>query len=232
MPMPIGVACDVSDSRRVSALVEKCADVMGGIDILVNNAGTCLYGDTTLTPQEDFRRLMEVNYFGALNCTMAVLPLMRRLGRGLIVNVASVAAMHGVPYLGAYSASKAAMAALGQSLRAELAGQGISVMNVYPNYTRTEMFDHEKMVGGARRPRRQFDSPESVAHRIVDGIERDRRELTISAEGRALFLLRSLCPLYVEGRMKRIADELRENPEDFNAKAEAANHRAVSESGG
>jgi short-subunit dehydrogenase len=121
---PLSIPGDVSDKEAVSRLVKRCVDCLGGIDILINNAGIGVYGNTELTAVEDFRSVMEVNFFGSLHCILEVLPLMKKIRKGLIINVASVAAIHGVPYLGAYSASKAALVALSQSL--------ISIMIVNP----------------------------------------------------------------------------------------------------
>ncbi len=127
---PLSIPCDVSDRDDVSRLLKKCVDYLGGIDILINNAGIGVYGNAEMTTLEDFRCVMEVNFFGSVNCILEVLPHMKEMGKGLIINIASVTAKHGVPYLGAYSASKAALVALSQSLRAELAKSGISIMIV------------------------------------------------------------------------------------------------------
>jgi short-subunit dehydrogenase len=208
-PAPVVVAGDVADEASVRALVATADRYLGGIDILVNNAGTCVYGELERTPPEDVAALMAVNFFGPLQAMREVIPGMRRRRQGVIVNVASVAALHGVPYLAAYAASKAALAVLGQSLRAELAGTGIRILTVYPGYTGTALFAREKKVGGARRPWRGYASAESVARAIVRAIERDRHELVLSLQGRALAALRGLVPTLVETAMARVAATLR-----------------------
>jgi short-subunit dehydrogenase len=208
-PTPLAITCDVSDPASVREMAASCVRICGGIDILVNNAGVSVYGDSMRTPIEAFRSVMDVNYFGALNCVLEVLPGMKAQGSGAIVNVASVAALHGVPYLGAYSASKAALAALGQSLRAELSGTGIMILNAYPNYTRTALFLHESHVGGALRPRHVYGRASCVARHIVWAVKHDRRELVLSTQGRALFVLRRLLPSLVERQLARLAESLR-----------------------
>lgn len=201
--------CDVTSSRDVTSTVRSALRLLGRIDVLVNNAGFGVYGQAGNMTIEDARSLMEVNYLGAANFTLELLPHLRRQGAGVIVNVASVAALHGVPYLAAYSASKAAMTAFGQGLRAELGGSNIRVLNAYPDYTETEFFISEKMVGGARLPEGPYAPAPTVARAIVRAVERCRDEVVLSARGKLLRLVRSIFPRLVAFVMGRMALQLR-----------------------
>jgi short-subunit dehydrogenase len=209
-PMPRVVHCDVSDRACVRRLVDTAVRRLGGIDILINNAGISVFGDAEGTSPEDVCALMQVNFFGPLYGMLDALPEMKRGGGGLIVNVISVAAIHGVPYLAAYGASKAALASFGQSLRAELAETDISVINVYPSYTRTNIFAVEKKTGGARRPKHGYVPASRVARAVARAIETEKREVVLSAEGKALSVLRGLFPTLVQRAMERMAAGLRE----------------------
>lgn len=213
---PLIVRCDVTDRQEVKSLVERSVRRWGGIDVLINNAGIGVYGDTEFTTLDDFRAVMEVNFFGAVQCLQEVLPLMKRARKGLIVNITSVAGKHGVPYLGAYGATKAALSVLGQSLRAELSDSGVSVLNVYPSYTQTDFFRNEKKVGGARRPHGPYASPQKVARAVVRAVESRKHNLVLSLEGKALALTQGLFPGLVEKAMVRIAHRLRERKEAFS----------------
>lgn len=206
---PLAIACDVTNRKYVTGVVQFSLEHLGGVDILINNAGTGVYGAAEKTSLEDFRSLFEVNFFGAVHFVLEVFPLMRKAGRGLIVNISSLAAKHGVPYLAAYSASKAALAAFSQSLSAELAGSGISVLTVYPGYTQTDFFKKEKNVGGARRPDGPYASPQKVAQSVVRAIEKDSREAVLSAVGKALSICLGLTPGLVRKAMERIAHKLK-----------------------
>ena len=210
---PLSIPCDVSDKEDAIRLVKSCVDHLGGIDILMNNAGIGVYGNAEKTTLEDFRSVMEVNFFGSVNCIMEVLPHMKKIGKGLIINIASVAAMHGIPYMGAYSASKAALVALSQSLRAELANSGISMMIVYPGYTQTNFFKIEKNVGGARRPAGPYTPVKKVAKAIIKAIESERPDLVLSLGGKALKFSKSLMPWLAERAMQRIAFKLSDKKE-------------------
>lgn len=205
---PVAVTCDVSDAAQVSRLIGGTVERLGGVDLLVNNAGVSVYGEARRTSVADFAQVMSVNFFGALHCTLEVLPFMRRQESGLIVNVASVAALHGVPYLAAYCASKSALVAFSQSLRAELSGTGVGVMIVYPGYTDTGIFGAEKKVGGAVRPGGSYAGAEGVAEAIVRAIERGRSDVVLSAQGNMLNLVRGVAPGVAERAMRALARKL------------------------
>ena len=206
---PLAIACDVINREQVRRVIHFCREHLGGLDILINNAGTGVYGESERTSLEDFRSLMEVNFFGSVHFILAALPLMREAGKGLIVNISSPAAKHGVPYLAAYGASKAALATLSQSLDAELVGSRISVLTVYPGYTQTDFFKKEKNVGGAHRPDRPYASSQKVAKAVVAGIEKEKHELILSTEGKALVVFQGFIPWIVRRGMERIARQLR-----------------------
>lgn len=207
---PLVVECDVRSHESVRRMAHEAHEWFGGIDVLINNAGVCVYGNAELAEPEDYRSVMGVNFYGPLNCMMEIIPQMKQQRKGLVVNVSSLAAIHGVPYLAAYSASKAALVALGESIRAELAGSGIRVMNVYPGYTDTEIFTVEKKLGGARRPEGPYQSPSKVARAVVQAIEAGKNELILSPQGKAMAFLRGIAPNVVVRAMAHMALILRE----------------------
>ena len=207
---PLPVACDVSDGESVRNLIGACVESLGTVDVLINNAGICVYGSVEKTPVTNYRALLDVNFLGPVQAMLEVLPFMKRQGHGLIVNILSVSAIHGVPYLGAYSASKAALGALSQSMRAELAGSGVRVMLVYPDYTESAIFENETKVGGARRPEGPYAPAAEVAEAIVRAIEAEKRDLILGGRGKALAVFNGVAPSLVENAMRKIAIELRE----------------------
>jgi short-subunit dehydrogenase len=202
--------CDVTRDAEVKDAVAEALGVLGPIDVLVNNAGCGVYGPLERTPLPVAVRVFDVNFFGSLRVLQAVLPAMRRAGGGLVVNVCSAAATHGVPYLGAYGASKAALASLGQSLRAELAGTGVRVAEVFPGYVDTAFFARETRTGGARRPALPYLPARVAADAVVRGIETDRTRIRFPAESVLLRVLEALSPGAVDLAMARAARALRE----------------------
>ncbi|MBV9001661.1 MAG: SDR family NAD(P)-dependent oxidoreductase, partial [Solirubrobacterales bacterium] len=111
------------------AQIEQAADGVESLDILINNAG--VWSPDDLNDRAAFERHLAVNLYGTLEVTRAFLPALSR-SRGAVVNVVSLAAVAAVPVTPAYSVSKAAALSLTQSLRALLAGQGVSVHAVLP----------------------------------------------------------------------------------------------------
>ena len=152
---------DVTDAAQIQAAVEK----VESLDILINNAGLGLYDD--LSDRAVLEQHLAVNLFGTYGVTQAYLPLLTR-SRGAIVNVVSIAAFASLPVMSAYSISKAAAFSLSQSLRALLAGQGVSVHAVLTGPVDTDM------TRGLDIPKA---SPESVARAIFDGVENGEEDI-------------------------------------------------------
>jgi NAD(P)-dependent dehydrogenase (short-subunit alcohol dehydrogenase family) len=152
---------DVTDAAQIQAAAER----VESLDILVNNAGISLFDD--LSDRAALERHLAVNLFGTYGVTQAFLPLLTR-SRGAIVNNVSLAALASVPLTPAYSISKAAAFSLSQSLRALLAGRGVSVHVALTGPTDTDM------TRGFEIPKA---SPESVARAILDGLEKGEEEI-------------------------------------------------------
>jgi len=152
---------DVTNAAQIRAAAEK----VGALDILINNAGISLQND--LSDRAALERLLAVNLFGTYDVTQSFIPVLAR-SRGAIVNVLSLASLAAVPFDSLYSISKAAAFSLSQSLRALLAGQGVSVHVVLPGPIDTDM------TRGLELPKA---SPEFVAGAIFDGVEDGNEEI-------------------------------------------------------
>jgi NAD(P)-dependent dehydrogenase (short-subunit alcohol dehydrogenase family) len=152
---------DVTDRAQIQAAL----DSLETLDILINNAGVSVPDD--LHDRSAFERHLAVNLFGTLDVTQASLPLLTR-SQGAVVNVVSLGAVAAVPVLPAYSSSKAAALSLTQSLRALLAGQGVSVYAVLPGPIDTDM------VRDLDLPK---TSPQDVARAMLDGLERGEEDI-------------------------------------------------------
>lgn len=133
------VTADVSDRAAVRAGCESAAATLGPVDILVNNAGTVETIPFLKTPPEVFTQMFAVHVMGAVHTTQAVLPAMLTRGGGTVVNVASIAGLHGAPYVAHYVAAKHALVGLTRALAAEYRGKGLTVNAVCPGYVATDL---------------------------------------------------------------------------------------------
>ncbi len=177
------IAADVSDEKSVISAFSEIIEKEGRIDVLVNNAGMGISGSVEKTDPSDIRRIFDVNFFGALNCTRAVLPFLREKGQGRIVNVTSVAAPVAIPYQSFYSATKAALNAMTLALRNEVAPYGVKVCAVLPGDVKTGFTDArvkakedypgaESAVASMEKDERGGMPPEAVARVIYKAASR------------------------------------------------------------
>lgn len=126
------LALDVADKASIENAVQYIKEKHGRLDVLINNAGAGITGPIEEIPEEEIQRNFMTNYFGPIQVTKAVLPMMREHKKGLVINITSIAGYMGLPYRGVYSASKAALEITTEAWRMELKGFGIEMTNVAP----------------------------------------------------------------------------------------------------
>jgi NAD(P)-dependent dehydrogenase (short-subunit alcohol dehydrogenase family) len=162
------VALDVTDAEAIPAAVQAATDRFGGIDVLVNNAGRGLLGALEEITDAEARSLFDLNVFGLVNMTRAVLPVMRRQGCGKLVHIGSRSGFEGEPGVSMYSASKFAVAGLSEALSAEMAPFGIQSMVVEPGVLRTDFLDTSSLSLAAARIADYDGTP---AHVTLDWVD-------------------------------------------------------------
>lgn len=133
------VALDITDPDAAIAAVRAAVARFGRIDVLVNNAGNFYAGCFETVSPDQFRAQMETNFFGPLNVTRAVLPVLRAQRSGQVITITSTAGLVGQGFVAAYAASKFALEGWMESLRFDLAPFGIGTMAVEPGFFRTEL---------------------------------------------------------------------------------------------
>ena len=138
----LAVPTDVADAGQVDRLIARTLERFGANDTLVNNAGVGMAARFEEQSIEDFRRVMEVNFWGAVYACKAALPRMRaQTSGGLIINIASIMGKRGLPYETAYCASKFAMAGFSEALRTEVMSQGVDVSTIFPGAVESEIWE-------------------------------------------------------------------------------------------
>ena len=135
----LAVSLDITDPAAAQAAVDAAVNRFGRIDVLVNNAGNFYAGFFEVISPEQFRAQMETNFFGPLNLTRAVLPVMRAQRSGQVITMSSVAGLVGQEFVAAYSASKFALEGWMESLRFDIEPYGITTTLVEPGFFRTEL---------------------------------------------------------------------------------------------
>lgn len=136
----VAVQCDVTNAADVQKAIAATVEAFGGLDVMINNAGIEIAAPIPETDDADFDRLMKINVTGVFYGIKYAIPELAQT-RGTIINMASAAGVAGVPLLGAYAASKAAVIGLTQTAAIELRDYGIRVNALCPSFIKTDMVD-------------------------------------------------------------------------------------------
>lgn len=215
------LTCDVTDDASVANLVDEVLAKAGRIDVLVNNAGIGLLGGAEESSIAQAQALFDVNVFGVLRMTNAVLPAMRRQGKGRIINMSSILGLIPAPYNALYASTKHALEGYSESLDHELRTLGIRVVLVEPGVTRTSFEENitrpDRLLPtyDSVRPRMEAlmrkwieagDAPEVVAEGVVKAANEavPRRRYTAGKQaGQVRFLRRFLPEAMVDKSLRK-----------------------------
>jgi len=199
----LALAADLTQQEDVDRVMRTVVERFGRLDVLVNAVGRTDRGKVLDTTPEQFRKLWDLNFLTAVRCTRAAVPhLLRRQGH--IVNIGSLAAKVAIRWMGAYPATKFAMAAYSQQLRLELGPKGVHVMLVCPGPVARKddrLYPLEGLEGlptRARRPgggaKTRTINPQWLANEILRACEERRADLIVPFKARLLFALSQLWP--------------------------------------
>ena len=192
----LAVPCDVAERAQVDDAVRQVVDGLGPVQILVNNAGMAVSAKLLDTDDALWERHLRVNLTGAFLVTRAVLPGMLHAHWGRIINIASIAARQGYPYVAAYTASKHGLLGLTRALAQEVVTAGVTVNAICPGYVATELTwagarNIQKRTGrayeeavqslAAYSPQKRLIEPEEVAALAVLLASDDARGVTAQA---------------------------------------------------
>lgn len=173
----LAIPGDVTRESDLRAVAEAAVERFGRIDSWVNNAGVYIQGRVEDLTLDEYRRILDVNFIGIVNGTQRALEVMLPRGKGVIVQVSSVAARRGVPYTTPYSAAKAAIIGFTSALRAELWGSGVHLSILYPPTVDTPIYHSARgKLGVVPKPAPPIADPVAAARAIEQLVRTGERE--------------------------------------------------------
>ena len=190
-------AADVADSAALEAAAARIEQELGPIDAWINNAGTSVYGRFLDVTEEEFRRVTETNYFGAVNGTRVAMRRMVPRDRGTIVQILSAISYRGVPLQSAYSGTKYGVRGFTEAVRCELIhdGSAVHLTMVHPPAVNTPFYNHaESHMPKPVRPPPPVYQPEIVADAIYFAATNRRREVKVSATTVGISAVNAVAP--------------------------------------
>jgi short-subunit dehydrogenase len=196
------LAADVGDRESIAAAVER----FGAVDVCVANAGIAHYLPFAEMPTELIEQLTQVNWLGTVYTVKAALPGMLDRRRGHVVIVSSGAGIRSFPGAAAYGATKSAQRGFGEALRHELTGTGVGLTMVYPGQVKSSLHAHEKERMPDWYDLDRVAPPEPLGKAVVEGVEKDRREIFYPSNVRLLRIVHGLRPTLADAMLRRIMD--------------------------
>jgi short-subunit dehydrogenase len=190
--------CDVSIESDCKKFIESTVETFGGIDILVNNAGISMRALVKDADTDVIRKVMDVNFFGAVYCTKFALPhIISR--KGTIVGISSIAGYRGLPGRSGYSASKFALQGWLEALRTELLEDDVNVMWVCPGFVTSNIRNAALTEQGAPQGESTMEEGKLMtaaecAHHIIHAIEKRKRTLVLTFTGLRTVLMNKFFP--------------------------------------
>jgi len=199
------IVADVTSADDMERFVSAAVDRFGRLDVIVCNAGFGIAGTIDDISPDQMKRLVDVNYMGTFYAARAALRVFRRQQHGHVVIISSIVGKRGVPYMGAYAATKFAQVGMAECLRAEVSGSPIHVTVVYPVSTESEFFDVMSRETGTTIVRALGPRQDTavVADAIARAIEHPVPEVFPHFKSRALVWLNAAAPGLCDRLVKR-----------------------------
>ena len=207
---PVVIPADLSRRGEAERLAGEAVAALGRVDVLVNNAGGGVGGSQWSVGDADAaREAFEVNYWSPLALVRALVPPMRERGHGAVVNVTSLAQVSTWPVFGAYAATKAALALATETLRLELSGSGVHVLEAIPGPVDTAVQGETRMAPGIERmlDRVPLGDADEMARRIVVALERGRAQVIYPRRAALAYLLPAAARADARRHAARVARE-------------------------
>ena len=200
------IKCDVTSENDVKKMVDFAYKKWGGVDLMINNAGIGAGGAVGEFPMDQFRKVVDINFWGMVYGCNEIIPRMKKAGSGYIINVSSAAAFTTLPEMAAYNTSKAAVMALSETIYTELAPHNIGVTVVCPTFFNTNII--EDMAKGGRYPDESAlefgregmkNAPmtaDDIADKVAKAVKKGRLYVVPQPIARQMWLTKRLLPAF------------------------------------
>ncbi len=201
----LAMVADVTSADEMNRFVSAATERFGRLDVMMCNAGFGIAGAIDEVTPDQMRKLVDVNYMGTFFAAAAALRVFRQQRQGHLIVISLIVGKRGVPYMGAYAATKFAQVGMAECLRAEVVGSPIHVSVVFPVSTDSEFFDvmsHETGTTVTRAPGPR-QPPSVVAEAIAQAIDHPVAEVYPHRASRALVWLNAVAPGYCDRVVRR-----------------------------
>lgn len=210
----VAVQCDVTVEDDCKTLIKQALLTFGRVDILINNAGISMRALFKDVDTKVLKNLMDVNFWGTVNCTKHALPEITKTG-GSIVAVSSIAGYKGLPGRSGYSASKYAINGFMDALRVENLKNGVHIMVACPGFTASNIRNTALNKDGVSQQESTLNeakmmSSEEVATCIVDGVEARKRTLILTFQGKLTVFLSKFVPTFLDKQVYKLFSKERD----------------------
>ena len=201
------MVADVSNENDCRRFVEMTYKMFGSIDILINNAGISMRAELKDAAVDVIKRVMEINFFGAVYCTKYALPFITEK-KGTIVGVSSIAGYRGLPGRSGYSASKYALQGWMEAIRTELLESGVNVMWVCPGFTTSNIRNAALNKEGEAQGESPMDEDKMMtaaecAKRILSAIEKRKRTVVMTFQGKQTVFMNKFFPALADKMVRK-----------------------------
>ena len=196
------VQTDISNENECARLMAETVNTFGKIDILINNAGISMRAAFKDVKIEVLKRLMDVNFWGAVYCTKYALPYLLR-SKGSVVGMSSIAGFKGLPGRTGYSASKFALNGFLETLRSENLKTGLHVLICAPGFTASNIRNTALTANGTAqtespREEEKMMQPEEVANALLKALQARKNLLVLTTQGKLVVLLNKFFPKFID----------------------------------
>lgn len=203
-PQALTLVADLADTQQLDALQQKLTE-LGAVDVIINNAGKMYFGEFSQQSLSDITQLFQTNLLTPVLLTRMLLPQLLAQEQAMVVNIGSTLGALGFPYYTTYCSSKFGLRGFSQALRRELVDTHVHILYVAPRAIQTAMNEGDNIQAMHKATKTNVDTPEFVVAKIMQGIEKDKKEVIIGQPEGFFSRLNGFFPNFIDMGLKKQA---------------------------